>query len=166
MQNQPNSNPMKPPEEAEQKPLAIAGDYNVVYGSVGPAVVVGRGTVRAEHIAGNDINSLNDKAPPEQAKQFAELMVKLKDLIVEAHRSGELPEKVARKTLKSLAETAEIVSKEHKPPKTQIVRRLEYVADVLDMAVDLFSANGGVAKVLLQAMPIVALLIKIASRIF
>jgi hypothetical protein len=93
-------------------------------------------------------------------------MIKLRDLIIQAYKNGELPEKVARKTLSHLKETAELVTKEEKPPKSRIIQKLQYIADVLDAAVDMISSQGNVASVLIRAAPIAALLIKIATRIF
>ncbi len=164
MDDKPDSNLSDPEDDAERRAYTVGGDYNVVGGSV-TGGVVGRGSARVGYIAGNDIN-LGRSTPAEQAREFSELMVKLKDLIVEAHKSGELSEPIARKALTNLSEAAQMVTKGPKPSKRQVVRRLEYVADVLDMAVDLFTANGGIARVLLQASPVVALLIKIASRLF
>jgi hypothetical protein len=151
-------------DEDEVPPRRDEGDNIVVHGDVKVGGVVGRGSVRADYIAGRDINLSPEKK--RDAREFADLMVELKSLIVKAHKSGELDEKIARKALKNLSETAQMVTDENKPPKSQILRRLQYIQDILDMAVDLFSAEGGPAQILLKALPVVSMLIKIASRIF
>lgn len=150
--------------EEDTPPQGNGGDNIVVHGDVKVGGVVGRGSVQAENIAGRDI--FVGAKQKRAAREFAELMVELKSLIVEAHKSGELDEKIARKALKNLSETAQMVSSDDAPPKSQILRRLQYVQDILDMAVDLFSADSGPAQTLLRALPVVSMLIKLASRIF
>lgn len=99
--------------------------------------------------------------------QFANLLADLSKLIEEARTAGELDEKATKDVLDSITAAADLAKKDDKPPKGKLIAKLQYVADVLDAAVDTFATEvGGVAKTLLRALPIVALLIKLASRIF
>ncbi len=167
MSDKPDPNPNDEKEEVEEKGYAVGGDHIVVQGDVGVGASIGRGYVQADYIAGRDLIIATDEVPKaDDKKQFADLMIKLRDLIIKAHQAGELSERTAKKALGHLATTAELVAKEEKPPKNQILSRLQYVADVLDAAVDYLSTSGGAARVVLQALPIATLLIKIASRLF
>lgn len=145
-----------PPQNNRGGGVNITGNLNGIN-------VIGS-NVQANNMAGRDLH-MNPQQRRE-AGEFADLMVELKALIVEAHKSGELDEKIARKALKNLSETAQMVTEEETPPKSQILRRLQYIQDILDMAVDLFSADSGPAQTLLKALPVINMLIKIASRIF
>jgi hypothetical protein len=153
-----------PDDEEETSTQGNGGDDIDVSGDLSGIIVIGRGRIQANNMAGGDMYLSPEKK--RDARAFADLMVDLKSLLVEAHKAGELDEKIARKALKNLSETAQMVTDEEKPPKSQILRRLQYIQDILDMAVDLFSAEGGPAQTLLKALPIVSMLIKIASRIF
>ncbi|MBN1121763.1 MAG: hypothetical protein JXJ17_11845 [Anaerolineae bacterium] len=164
MDNKPDSNLSNPKEKLQNPPGSVGGDQNIVGGDVGVGGNVGSGSVTADYIVGGDL-TFNGKMSGEKT-EFAETMIRLRDLIIQAYKNGELPEKVARKTLANLKETAELVTKEEKPPKSKIIQKLQYVADVLDAAVDMISSQGNIASVLVRAAPIAALLIKIATRIF
>ena len=165
MQIQPNSN-LEPEKEenGEQAPVHVGGDYIHITGSVGPGASIGRGSVTAHNIAGGNITT-NGKLQEERA-EFTRLILELKDLVLEAHNTGELNDNATQKVVKSLFEAAEMATKESKPAKSKIMRKLEYVADVLDAAVDFLGSRGGAAKILVKAMPVAALLIKVAGRIF
>jgi hypothetical protein len=168
MPDKPNSNQTAPQEtpdttpDAEENSTSVGGDNIVVQGNVSAGGVVGRGTVHADYIAGGDINIGGQ--PAARTRELADLMNELRTLIIDAHKSGELNEQIASKALNNLTETAEMLTQEESPPKGQIMRRLQYVADVLDMAADLFTAGGGPAKILLKALPVANMLIKVAAR--
>lgn len=165
MQIQPNSNPEPEKEETDSHtPVHVGGDYIRVTGDVGPGAAIGRGSVTAHNIAGGNITTNGHQE--EERAEFTRLLIELKDLVIEAHKSGELNDNAAQKVVKSLFEAAEMATKENKPAKSKIMRKLEYVADVLDAAVDFMGASGGAAKILIKAMPVAALLIKVAGRIF
>lgn len=179
MNDKPDSNQSKPQEETSphspdvppvsdpaQPPLSVGGDCISIGGDVGPASNVGRGSVHTDQFAGRDLIIHNGLPREEVEAQFTEEMTKLQSLIVKAFKAGELSERTARKALSHLEETAKLISREEKPPKVEIVRRLQYVANVLDAAVDFLGASGGVAKVLLQAIPVAALLIRLAAQLF
>lgn len=162
MDNQLDTNVTDPdPNNSSSQSRAGRDDYNVSGTMVGS--VVGGGSVHANNIAGGDI--VSGPPRPERLHEFHEALGALRGLIVEAKEAGELTDAVAQKTLSSLDETAKLIQSEGQPPKEQILRRLEYVADALDTAVDMFTASGA-ADVLLRAAPVASLLIKIAGRIF
>ena len=165
MANQPDPNRTEPEKEIPQRDHPSGGD-TITTGDVGVGASVGRGSVVADNIAGRDIIIHNGKSAEDDKAEFSSGMLRLKELIVKAYRAGELNEKTAKKALANLTETDEMITKEQKPPKAKIVGRLQYIADVLDAAVDFLGTQGGVAKVLLEALPVAALLVKIATRIF
>lgn len=138
-------------------------DYNSVIGNV-VAGVVGSGSSDSGYSAGGDM--VVNASAPEKTQEFTDMLADLKRLILEAQEAGELNEKTAQKAMTSLTEANAFIHKEGKPPKAQIIRRLQYVADVLDAAVDMISASGGVAEILARALPVAALLIKVAGRVF
>lgn len=140
----------------------IGGDHHVINGH---SVIanIGSGSIQADKIAIGDI--YGDAAAPSSPAELAELVTSLTDLITEAKDAGELPDTVAAKAISSLVETTELIKKDEKPPKGQVMRRLQYVADVLEAAVDMFADGDGVASILLRALPIVNLLIRVAGRI-
>jgi hypothetical protein len=164
MTDKPDSNLPDSKEKTEYPSGYVGGDQNIIGGDVGMGANVGSGSVNTDYIVGGDL-IFNGKLTDSKS-EFAETMVKLRDLIIQAYKNGELPEKVARKTIAQLKETAELVTKEDKPPKSRILQKLQYVADVLDAAVDMISSQGNIATTLVRAAPIAALLIKIAARVF
>lgn len=163
MSDQPDTNTTDSDQTISRSSYRIGGDNITVNGNV-TGGVVGRGSVYSENIAGDDVNigARTADAP----REFAEMMVELKKIIVEARDAGELNERTAEKALNNLVEAAAIVKKEEKPPKNEVVRRLQYVADVIDAAVDMITDAGGAAGILLKALPVANLLIKTAGRIF
>ena len=164
MDIQPNPNSTGSKGEISERSRPVGGDHIVIHGDVGVGASVGRGSVTANYIVGGD--ATHNNYLEDGKTEFSNLMLQLRDLIVQSYKSGEITERAARKAIGSLADTAELVSKEDSPPKKQILGKLQYVADILDTAVDMFSSSGGVASVLLKALPVAALLIKIATRIF
>lgn len=163
MDIKPNTNITDADQDNRGSTTHVGGDQNVVNGQSVIAVVGGSGAIQADKIAIGDI--YGDAAAPSSPAEFAELVSSLADLITEAKNAGELPDTMAAKAISSLVETTELIKKEEKPPKGQIMRRLQYVADVLEAAVDMFSGADGVASILLRALPVVNLLIRVAGRI-
>lgn len=175
MNDKPNSNQSKPPEEtlphnpdvsSSTPPSGVGGDHIVIGGNVGPVSNVGRGAVRVDQFAGHDLIIHNGLPREEAEAQFGEEIAKLRSLIVKAFKAGELNERTARKALSHLEETAKLIAQEDRPPKIEIVQRLQRIADVLEAAAEIMEEKGGVAKVLLQALPIAALLIRLAMQLF
>jgi hypothetical protein len=165
MDIKPDPNPDDEKAEIVSGGNFIGGDYISITGNTGPASTTGRGSTTSHYVAGQDM-VLNGKASGEEA-DFGDLLARLNVLTIEAYKSGELNEQAARKIVTSLKEAAKLASQDgNKAPRSEIMQKLQYVADVLEAAVDFLSSSGGVAKVLLQALPIAALLIKVATRIF
>ncbi len=166
MDNQPNSNRSLPEEEiGPLRPLA-GRDYNHISGTTfGPNSItnVGGGRIDIGKYAGNDLFDGGKPVTPE-AREFSDGMIKLRKLIVQAYKAGEISEKVARKAVKTLKDTAEIVTKDSKPRKSTILPRLEFVADILEAAIELVGTD--TVKFLSRAVPLVGALIKIAGQIF
>jgi hypothetical protein len=158
MDNKPDPNLDTPKRE-------IVGDHIVITGNVGPGASIGRGSVQADYIAGRDLIVNGEMA--EAPARFGDLLADLRAIVTQAKEAGELGEQVAKQILDNIDEATEIVkSNPEKPPKGPLIKRLESIADMLDAAVDVISVDGGIAKILLKAMPIAALLVKIAIRFF
>lgn len=133
------------------------------------AANIGPGYVTAHQIAGGDIVNENAAAEAQvrTPEQFADLVGELRDLIIEAKEGGELDALLADRACEHLEQCAEMVTKEEKPPKPKLVKKLEAVAEMIDSAVDMFTSDeGGVARTLLKALPIAVLLVRLAIRIF
>lgn len=167
MDNQPNSNPNAPEEETRPQRISPGRDYISVrgnrFGSGSITSIGGNRGINFQQYAGNDLFADGKPISPE-AREFSSGMIKLRKLIVEAYKAGEIPEKVARKAAKTLKDTVEIVTKEQKPDKPTILRRLEFVADLLETAADMVGKD--TLEFLGKAVPLIGMLIKLASRIF
>ncbi len=174
MDNKPDSNQSKPSKEtshnpdvsSDPPPFGVGGDHITIGGNVGPASAIGRGTVRVDQFAGRDLIIHNGLPREEAEAQFSEEIAKLRSLIVKAFKAGELSERTARKALSHLEETTKLITQDDRPPKIEIVRRLQRIADVLEAAAEFMEEKGGVAKVLLQALPVAALLVRLAMQLF
>lgn len=171
MQNKLNTNHNDTTDSAEnaefQPDIHVGRDNIHISGRDFTGVVVGGGSINNSRAIANQGNATltSSDSEPQNAEEFAEAVASLKELIVKARDAGELDKNLADQALAKLSETANLIKKEDRS-KGQIIRRLQYVADILDTAVDLFITNGGVAGVVTHALPIVNLLIKLAGRIF
>ena len=165
MQDQPNSNQTSSQKDADAPP-AGGGDHIVVTGNVGPGASIGRGSVRSTYIAGNDL-TVNNGAFAQGQTQFTDLLADLKELIVEAKEKGELDSTLAKQAVEQLEAAADMVKKDKKPDKPILIKKLEAVSDMIQAAVEMFTAGeGGIATILVKALPIAAILVKLAMRIF
>lgn len=179
MQNKPDSN-NSPEEDAGDSASGnndrhlsrktVHGDEITMSGDIHGPVVFGRGTINIRQWGGdgatmND-NDHNNAQREELQEKFTEKLEELQRLIVDARRLGELDPSLAEDALVSLQDTVKLVRREKKPPREKVVRKLSYVSDLLDTAVDLFSGSGGVVSVLSKAIPITSFLVKIAARLF
>lgn len=143
------------------------GDTITIQGNVGHGAVIGRGSMSAHNIVGGDMTLNNSGVMAGDQAQFSDLLIELKELLVKAHQCGEMPEPQAKEAIQTLEKTVTEIKKEEKPPRPAIVTGLERVADMIEDAVDIFNSQGaGVAKTLIRALPIAALLVKLALRIF
>jgi|YNPNPStandDraft_1061719.scaffolds.fasta_scaffold84627_2 hypothetical protein len=165
MENKPNPNPFAPKKESGDQPPAGANNNVInIGGDVGMLANIGSGNVYTDQVAGRDL--VVNGVLSDSATGFADLLIDLKNLILKAKEAGELGDTLAQQAVATLEEAAELVTKEKKPPKQQLVKKLEFVADLLDAATDLMGASGGISKILMQAAPIAAFLVKLASRLF
>ncbi len=165
MQDQPNSNQTGPQKDAVAPPTG-GGDHIVITGNVGPGVNIGRGSSRSTHIAGHDLIINNGVVAADQA-QFSDLLADLKELIVQAKEKGELDDTLAKQAVEQLETAAAMVKKDKKPDKPILLKKLEAVAEMIQAAVEVFTAgDGGIATILVKALPIAFLLVKLAARLF
>jgi hypothetical protein len=143
-----------------------SGNWSIsIGGNVGPGAVIGPGSwVKADNIAGRDIDSKNELANKTR-EDFSGMLGELRELIVQAHDKGELDKAAADKALQSIDSATQMAS-EKKPLKKPLLRKLEDISDLLDGAADTIDSAGGVARVLLKAIPVAALLLKLASYLF
>ncbi len=169
MTDKPDSNPNNPNTFPSKNEAPVfpqpGGDSFVVYGSVGPGAVVGRGSVNADQIAGGDL-IVNGAVVDGNQGQFADLLEQVKDLLLQAKAAGELSPPKADEVIKELEAAKELVQQEKKPPKETLIQKLRHVAEVIDDALESFDQSRTPAAVLLKALPFMALLIKLAAQIF
>ncbi len=163
MEDKPNSNPFA--SKSRTHPGTEGGDHITIHGDVGAGAAVGRGKVVSRNLANRDL-IINNSAIAEGQIQFTELLTDLKKIVQEANTSGELDAVQTTDIVEAIDATTGLIKKEKRPPKDTIIGKLQYVVDLIDAAVDVFAAEHGPAKVLLKALPIAALLIKLASRFF
>lgn len=165
MQDQPNSNQTNPQKDAAMQP-SVGGDHIVITGNIGVGSNVGRGSVQSTHIAGNDL-IINNGVVAEGQTQFTDLLADLKEMIVQAKEKGELDDTLAKQAVEQLETAAAMVKKDKKPDKPILIKKLEAVAEMIQAAVEVFTAgDGGIATILVKALPIAFLLVKLAVRLF
>jgi hypothetical protein len=138
----------------------------VITGNIGPGSNIGRGSARSNNIAGNDL-VINNGTFAEGQTQFSDLLADLRELIVQAKEKGELDGTLAKQAVEQLETAAEMVKKDKKPDKPILIKKLEAVAEMIQAAVEVFTAgDGGIATILVKALPIAFLLVKLATRLF
>nr|MBN1228215.1 hypothetical protein [Anaerolineae bacterium] len=154
------------PKKEETPSIHISAGRDIYStGDIGPGSALGNGRVYAQNIAEGDIvtQGSSDQDPREE---FTTNIDALKTLVIQAYRAGELSEKMARKIVANLTESADLAKNNGKPHKAEILRKLMYVADILDAAIDFLSSTKRGVKILIGAAPIATLLVKIATQIF
>lgn len=151
----------KPPEKPEQENWRIN-----IGGNVGPGSAVGsNASVQANgHIAGRDITA-NSEAKGQTPEEFIEILGELRKLIEAAQQEGELEKTVAKVALENVDAAADLATQKP-PPRRPIIRKLEDLSELLDGAAETFQAAGGAARVIGRAVPVAALLLKLASYLF
>mgnify|MGYP001592471064 CR=1 FL=1 len=165
MEHKPETN--LSPDSTIDSTSGSGSDTITVHGSIGQGAVVGQGSMTVRNIVGGDMTLNNSGVMAGDQAQFSDLLIELKELLVKAHQCGEMPEPQAKEAIQTLDRTVTDIKKEEKPPRPAIVTGLERVADMIEDAVDIFNSQGaGVAKTLIRALPIAALLVKLALRIF
>lgn len=176
MLDKPNPNPGEPkreippapPEPRTVLPGSVGGDHIVIQGSVGSGANVGSGSVTADQIAGGDITIINNGGgkAANSPQQFVEMLGDLRTMLEQAKEEGELDPLLAGQAIKNLNSAEELITKDQKPPKPEILKRLEAVAQMIDAAVDMLTQDGSVGSILLKALPVAVALIKVASHLF
>ena len=138
-------------------------DIIIINGNVGPGASI-KGSVNANNIAGGNIIISGNTVGTQE--QFASLLKDLQALIDQAKAAGELDDAAAQSANTDLEEAATAIESEDKPPKRFLMEKLESVSNTLSAAAEALTVSGKVAKILIKAIPFVALLIRLAERLF
>ncbi len=138
-------------------------DIIIIDGNVGPGASI-KGSVNANNIAGGNIIISGNTVGTQE--QFASLLKDLQALIDQAKAAGELDDAAAQSANTDLEEAAAAIESEDKPPKRFLMEKLESVSNTLSAAAEALTVGGKVAKILIKAIPFVALLIRLAERLF
>ena len=166
MEDKPNPNLEPPKREIPPVPSQVSGDNIVVMGNVSAGANVGSGSVTATHISGGDMVINNGTVGSGSGEQFADLLVKLKELLMQAQEKGEMDPESAKRAIEQIDSTEKILKEEKKPPKPEIVKRLEAVAEVINAAIDTLTQDGSIAMILIKALPVAMMLVKLAGKLF
>lgn len=134
------------------------------YSNTGKMVgsVMGDGSVKAENIAGGDINI---GAEPQTKEEFNQQLQELKTLLEQAIASGEIPASDAEAVQEDISGAIKEAAKET-PSTRRLTGKLEYVQEVLDKAAGVATAAGKVGAAVLKAAPVLTGLIKVAGILF
>jgi ERCC4-type nuclease len=138
-------------------------DIIIIEGDVGTGATI-KGTITANNIAGgNIVISDNTVNSPEQ---FASLLKELQTLIEQAKTAGELDHDAAQRANAELQEATAAIENEERPLRRFVMEKLESVSETLNAAAEALTMGGKVARILIKAIPFVALLIRLAERVF
>lgn len=134
-----------------------------IEGDVGPGAAIGPGAeVEAENIAGRDI-IIHGQPVSKTLEEFTRRIEALEALVNQAIEAGEIPAgRDADDAVEQLRQATEM-SKDEKPPKNRILRRLEDVKEILENAVEAARPIGAVAA---RAIPVATALIELARALF
>jgi hypothetical protein len=165
MQDKPNPNPDDPKREIPPMPSQVSGDNIIIMGDV-RAGSVGSGSVTANYISDGDMVINNGTVGGGGGQDFAELLAQLKEMLMQAREKGEMDELTAKQAISQLDSAEKLVKDEKKPPKPELIRKLEAVAQIIDSAVDTFTQDGSVAMILIKALPIAVMLVRLAGKLF
>jgi hypothetical protein len=138
-------------------------DIIIIDGDLGTGANI-KGTINANNIAGGNIVISGNTVGAQD--QFVSLLKDLQALIDQAKTAGELDEPAAQQANAALEEAAAAVENEEKPPKRYLIEKLESVSDTLNSAAEALTIGGKVGKILIKAIPFVALMIRLAERLF
>jgi hypothetical protein len=148
-----------PPKEPH---IPVRGDQINIGGNVFPGAVVGSGSSQI----GILINGVNIGSGQEVTREhFVEMLKQLRSLVARAEQAGELEPRAARQTLKNLEEAVDMATRD-KPPKTRLLAKLTVIADLLDAAASTADLARGAFQWLIKAVPIAAILVELAQRLF
>ena len=164
MEDKSKTNDTTPSTEPARPIRASGGDYIVVQGNVGPGANLGRGSVHIDQLAGRDL-IVNGRTTTASIDQFQVLLEALRDMVEAARASGELDDQAAQTVLGEINSVADLASSKP-PPKTRLIEKLQQVAESLEATHELLTTGGKVARILIKAIPIAALLVKLANALF
>jgi hypothetical protein len=168
MVNEPKANnPIRPDaggESPPEKPHAnVGGDQIIINGNVAPGAVVGSGSSQIGILIDGGLNVGSGQEVTRE--HFVEMLKELRSLIARAEQAGELEPRAARKTLRNLEDAVEMVSHD-KPPKTRLLVKLAMIAELLEASASATELARGAVQWLIKAVPIAAMLVELAQRLF
>lgn len=161
------------PKDPEPQQANRQADLNItIGGNVGPGSALGQdASVRAENISGRDTHVVDhsvdnrQQAAPKTPEDLSKMLDELRGIIEKAHQAGELEADTASKVIENVQVAADMASQPQLPKKS-LLRRLQDVADLLDAAAKAIEKAGGVATVVQEAIPMVALLLDLVNLVF
>ena len=173
MLDKPNPNSTEPKREIPPTPeprvgspgASVGGDHIIIQGNVGPGASVGSGSVNADYIVQGDLTINNNGAVANTPERFAEMLGELHAMLEQAREKGELDPALAREALENVEAATTLIKTEKKPPKPELIKKLEAVAKMIDAAVEMLTGDG-VGSILVKALPIAVALIKLATHLF
>lgn len=165
MQDKPNPNPTEPKKEIRPVPASAGGDFIVIGRDVGVGANVGSGHVQADAIAQGDI-VINNGLAGQDTAQFVEMLHDLRVLLQQAQDKGELNPSLAKQAIHNVDSAAQMVGQDKKPPKSELIKRLESVVQVIDAGLEMVTQQGTIGSLLLKALPVAVMLLKLATKIF
>jgi hypothetical protein len=165
MEDKPNSNHSEQKRETPPAPVSVGGDYTAIQGNV-IGSNLGRGSLSADYIAAGDIVINNGVVAAGTPEEFLGMLSDLRALLEQAREKGEIDPAAAKHAIQNVESTAQLVQKEKKPPKPEIVQRLDAVIEMIDTALDKLTREGSVGSILLKTLPVAVMLVKIAAQLF
>ncbi len=126
---------------------------------------IGGGTVQADNIAGNSI-TIGNQDVPATSEAFAEQVEALQKLLKQAIKQSEFRDmRDAKTAVEDLQDVIEEIQSPQ-PRRRRLTRRLEDVAETLNLSAQVADSMGNVGAAVLKAAPIAAGLIKLAQMVF
>jgi len=138
-------------------------DTIIIDGDVGVGANI-KGATYANNIAGGNIIISGNTVGAQE--QFVSLLKELQTLINQAKTAGELDEPTAQRTNAEIEEAAAAAEGEGEPRKRVLLEKLASVSSILSAAVEALTSAGRAAKILVKALPFVALLLRLAEQLF
>ena len=93
------------------------------------------------------------------------MLGELRAMLEKAQQAGELEDEAATTAIENVQAAADMAS-QPSPPKKSLLRRLQDVGQLLDAAAKAIESAGGVATVVQEAIPMVALLLDVVNLLF
>jgi hypothetical protein len=149
-----------PPKEPH---TPVGGDQINIGGNVLPGAVVGSGSSQIGILINGGLNIGSGQEITRE--HFVEMLKELRSLVARAEQAGELEPGQARQALKNLEEAVDMATHD-KPPKTRLLAKLTVIADLLDAAASTADLARGALQWLVKAVPVAAILVELAQRLF